>query len=568
MNRFGIWLSQFCTFQVVLITLLVVFEIVSVGILFFDGVENWVSDLVGGTTKNKILKFLGMGMGGILIVLLLSWKFTMSLFSKLWQFLIDNLDRILVGLLVFLVIISIGVMGSDYVKNCVSGLIGLTAKNKILTFLGIGMGGILFILQVLASHRRAKAMEDASNAQADAAKAQARANENTEQGLRQERLKNAIEHLGHGKDTVRLGGAYELFHLAEDSKDLRKTALDMLCLHIRQTTGEKEYQKKHESKPSEEVQSLLTLLFVQEHEVFKGLQINLRGSWLNGADLMGARLEKAILTEAHLKRANLYKAQLQGADLRTARLQGATLVEARLQGAFLSQAHLQGASLRFAHLQGASLIEAHLQGVKLLEAHLQEAKLWRIHLQGANLRGAHLQGAELWSAYLQGADLFGARLQSADLSRAHLQGAELGEARLQGSNLQGTHLQGTNLLGVYLQGSNLYRVRLQGAGNVNWSSTMSFGDRIHMQIHKESDPSGIIFAGGLTKEDVNSLVEGLSDEKVDDLRERLESHIGIPESNELPEGSNAITGAYTEEDAEKWIAEYEEAMLEVPEDDS
>ena len=243
----------------------------------------------------------------------------MKLFSKLWDFLINNLDRILVGLLVFLVIISIGVMGFDCVKNCVSGLVGLTAKNKILTFLGIGMGGILFILQVLASHRRAKAMEDAANEQANSAKAQARAteeqaraNENTEQGQRQERLKNAIEHLGHGKDTVRLGGAYELFHLAKDAKedteDLRQTVLDILCAHIRWTTGESEYQKAHASKPSEEVQSLLTLLFVKEHEVFKGCDINLWGCWLNGADLQGARLQKAILNGAHLQGATLTEA--------------------------------------------------------------------------------------------------------------------------------------------------------------------------------------------------------------------------------------------------------------------
>ena len=472
----------------------------------------------------------------------------------------------LLSFLIFLLIVAsvafVGVLFFDCVKNCVSGLVGLTAKNKILTFLGIGMGGILVAMQALASHRRAKAMEDtakaqadAANAQADAAQAQARATEeqakanlHTEQGLQQERLKNAIEHLGHEKDSVRLGGAYELFHLAEDNEDLRKTALDMLCLHIRQTTSENEYREAHESKPSEEIQSLLRLLFVQEHEVFKGCDINLQGSWLNGADLWGARLEKAILTRAHL--------------------QGATLVEARLQGASLIQAHLQGAFLRFAHLQGASLIEAHLQGVKLFKAHLREAKLWGTHLQETNLRGAYIQGAELWGAYLQGADLFGARLQGADLSRAHLQGAELGEVRLQGSNLQGTHLQGTNLLGVHLQGSNLYRVRLQGAGNVNWSSTMSFGDRIHMQIDKESDLSGIIFAGGLTTEDLDALIEGMSDEKANELREKLESHIDKPESNELPEDSSAITGAYTEEEAERWIAEYEEAMSEVPEGDN
>ena len=227
-------------------------------------------------------------------------------------------------------------MGSDYVKNYVSGLIGLTAKNKILTFLGIGMGGILFILQVLASHRRAKAMEDASNAQADAAKAQARANENTEQGLRQERLKNAIEHLGNEKESVRLGGAYELFHLAkdakEDAKELPQTALDILCAHIRRTTSETIYRAVHRSKPSEEVQSLLTLLFVKNYKVFKSCDINLWGCWLNGADLQGARLRGAILNGAYL--------------------QGATLTEAHLQEAELVQAHLQGTSLRFAHLQG------------------------------------------------------------------------------------------------------------------------------------------------------------------------------------------------------------------------
>ena len=305
---------------------------------------------------------------------------------------------------------------------------GNNLKYEVLKFLGLGMGGILIALQALMSYKRAKAMEDTSKAQADAAQAQTRANENTEQGLRQERLKNAIEHLGHEKDSVRLGGAYELFHLAEDNKDLRKTALDMLCLHIRQTTGEKEYQEKHESKPSEEVQSLLTLLFVQGHEVFKGLQINLQGSCLNGADLMGARLEKAILA-----------------------------------------------------------------GVRL---------------EGADLSGAYLQGADLWDAHLQ------------------------------------------------------------GAGKMNWFSHMSFEDHIQRQISQETDLSDAIFAGGLTREDVDSFVEGLCDEKANELREKLEPHIDKPMSYGLPEDSGAIIGTYTEEEAEEWIAEYEKAMSEVPKDDS
>ncbi len=426
----------------------------------------------------------------------------MNFFSKIKSKIKENLflffQTSLIALLIFLVGVFVVVLFSEDSKWSFK-LFGVSGsenpKYEVLKFLGIGMGGILVALQALMSYKRAKAMEDtakaqadAANAQADAAQAQARANEHTEQGLRQERLKNAIEHLGDERDSVRLGGAYELFHLAEDTKDLRKTALDMLCLHIRQTTGEYEYQEKHESKPSEEVQSLLTLLFVQNHAVFKGIQINLQGSWLNGANLREVRLARAVLSGTYLRGCDLHGAYLQGADLHRADLSGGTLSGAYLRGADLHEAHLQGASLNWARLQGANLSEAYLQGTRLYVA----------HLQGANLGGAHLQGV----------------------------GGE-------------------------------YLIPLD-----------SFRDHIQNQIGKETDLSGAIFAGGLSTGDLYSLIEDLSDEKANELREELESHIDQPISNELPEDSGAITGAYTKEEAEQWIAEYEKVMSEVLKGDS
>ena len=357
--------------------------------------------------------------------------------------------------------------------------------------------------------------------------------------MRQERLKNAIEHLGYEKESVRWGGAYELFHLAKDSKELRQTALDMLCLHIRQTTSENEYRKTQESKPSEEIQSLLRLLFVQKHEVFKDCDINLQGSWLNGADLWGARLETAILTRVHL--------------------QGATLTEAHLQGANLIEAYLQGASLRRAHLQKAFLIRAHLQGVKLVRAQMQGTNLLGAHLQEANLRSADIQEADIEGAHLQGADLFGTRLQGANLRSADMQGINLGRAHLQGAYLFRTRMQGANLLEAHLQ----------GCESKFWYFWESFEACIRSRIGKETDLSGVIFAGGLTKEDVDSLVEGLSHEKANELRERLAPHINQPISNELPENSGAITKPpYTKEEAEQWITEHEEALSEGTTDDS
>ena len=194
----------------------------------------------------------------------------------------------LVSAFVVLLVTFLLVMVSESVEGYVPPLFGLdtktdNAKTDTLRVLGVGMGGVLLAMQALMSYKRAKALEDAAIAQADAAKAQAKAteeqakaNQNTEKGQRQERLKNAIEHLGHASDSVRLGGAYELFHLAQDTKDLRQTVLDILCAHIRQTTGEDEYQKKYPSKPSEEIQSLLTCFSCRTIESSKGYLLTCR----------------------------------------------------------------------------------------------------------------------------------------------------------------------------------------------------------------------------------------------------------------------------------------------------
>ena len=430
----------------------------------------------------------------------------MKFFSKIKD---NPLSSFLIVLLLLAFGAFVGVLVSEWAEKHISKLLGLSEKNEVLKFLGISMGGILIALQALMSYRRAKAMEDAV--------------EKTEQGQRQDRLKNAIEHLGHKSDSVRLGGAYELFHLAKDTlgedpkEKLSQTALDILCAHVRQTTGESEYWEAHKSKPSEEIQSLLTLLFVQKHEVFKDCHINLQGSWLNGADLRDGRLWKAILTRVHLR----------------------------------------GAKLDRAHLQRANLVEAHLEEASLSEAWLHEADLFCVRMQGAYLKKAQLQ-----EAYLMGT-----RLQGAYLDHAHLQGAYLGEVSLQAAYLVNAQLQGANLSNVYLIGVTFSGAKLQGAGNQSWTSSTPFADRIRMSIGKETDLSRMWF-GGIEQKAVDRLVEGLSDNKTTLIRECLRPHIGKPRIHQLPEDSDVITGSYTKEEAEKWIAEYKQAMSEVPEDDS
>ena len=303
-----------------------------------------------------------------------------------------NSENILISILIALLAFFIAVIFSEKIEVYSGHLFGLPEKNKTLTFLGLAMGGILLALQAVIANKRAVAMEKAANAQAGAAKQQAKANQKTEQGQRQERLKNAIEHLGSSSDSVRLGGIYELFHLAEDTIEWRQTILDILCAHIRRTASEEEYQNKYQREPSEEIQSLLTLLFVQGQTVFKGCQANLVGAWLNGADLRSAQLQCAKLDNTHLQGSHLEDAQLQGATLNSAKLQFARLSSAFLQGANVCNASLQLAQLKGAQLQGAILINTNFQAANLSEAKLQGSILAHVMLQSAFLTNTNLQG--------------------------------------------------------------------------------------------------------------------------------------------------------------------------------
>ena len=297
------------------------------------------------------------------------------------------------GFLDWLIIISIIVfisvmfsLGSCYPFTSIECLLDTSTKKETLTFIGIGIGGLVLWQRTLSTKEQAEATVATTERQA-------KANEITEAGHAQERLKTSIEHLGDDKVPVRIGATFELYHLATGREDYRETVCHILCGHIRQTTQETNYQKQHANKPSEEIQTFLNLLCGKEKgHVFNPYKRDLTSSFLQGANLKGAQLQGTDLAEAQLQGANLLGAQLQGANLWKVQLQGANLKGSQLQGANLERAQLQRANLLGAQLQGAQLLGAQLQGANLAKAPLQGANLAKAQLQGANLRGAQLQG--------------------------------------------------------------------------------------------------------------------------------------------------------------------------------
>ena len=417
---------------------------------------------------------------------------------------------VLVILILVVVVAGLAVLLQSFDVVAVDGvdkILALTEHSEILKLLGIVLAGLVLILQAVIANKRARAMERTASAQADAAVSQAAANENTEKGQRQERLENAIEHLGSGSESVRLGGAYELVHLAQDTKSLRQSVLNILCSHIRRTTKEETYREEYPWKPSEEIQSLLTLLFVEEWNAFAGLRVDLNGSHLNGADL-----REAQLCEANLRRTNLNKALLDN---------------------------------------------ARLEKVLLAEAHLKEARLGNVDLREAQLFMAHMQGAYLEDARLQGANLMDAKLTSAWLRGAQLQGVFLFNCSMYGATLSSTMMQGARLSWTYLQGSFVDDANLEGAGDHDWESKSSFSDRIRCSIGKQSDISKVVDSG-MTRERVEQIVEEvLCRDKREPLRQQLRPYINKGQRFGLPDNHRAVVGAYQVGDAERWITDHD-----------
>ncbi len=269
--------------------------------------------------------------------------------------------------------------------NWVCYIFGVDKKDDAIRMLGWGLGGAIAICALVIANRRAKGTMAAAEAQANAVKA-------TEAGHRQQRFSDGVNHLGHDKESLRQGGAHALFHLALDDQKRRASIADILCAHVRATTGDNQYQTSHKDKPSTEIQSLLNLLFTTKNQsaktmdtFWKGLTPDLSGGYFHGAELPSARFQRARLEGAQFQGARLEDAQFQGARLEDAQFQGAWLTGAQFQLAKIDNANFHGALLSGAGFHGACITDAQFQGAWLHGAQFQGAEI----NDGTNFAGAY-----------------------------------------------------------------------------------------------------------------------------------------------------------------------------------
>jgi len=246
-----------------------------------------------------------------------------------------------------------------------------------------------------------------------------------------ERFTRAIDQLGNGKMEIRLGGIYALERISTESDKDYWPIMEILTAYVRKNSSVDTVENKKVVQPainiqanesttnevpavtkiSLDIQAVLTVLGRRKNSFKNGEsnQLNLRVTYLEGANLEGANLEGANLEGANLKEAilrvaNLEGAQFEGANLEGAHLEQVNLTEADLKGVNLEKAISTFADFVGADLTGANLKEAQFPLNNFEGAYLKEANLKEANLGGTDLKRADLEGANLKEAILVGAE--------------------------------------------------------------------------------------------------------------------------------------------------------------------
>ena len=225
-----------------------------------------------------------------------------------------------------------------------------------------------------------------------------------QRGLLRDRYQKGAEMLGSALLSVRLGGIYGLASLAREHPDPHLNhVVRLLCAFVRHPTTDENAQAdatpgRRYPRLREDVQAAVTAVTARGSGGLQGKdltgEIDLRGAFLQGADLGSANL-----SGADLRGADMTGAGLSGADLRHARITSACLHRASVLETDLTGACFLGTDLSHINAQRAGFSNADLGGANLSDAQLQRADLSGAHIGIANLTGASLQDADLSGAH-------------------------------------------------------------------------------------------------------------------------------------------------------------------------
>ena len=326
------------------------------------------------------------------------------------------------GLLLFMLMVFISVMFSEYMLNLFSGLLG-TKSNKAETLesIGYGIGGVFAVFPIIIAYDRINE--------------EAKRNRLTEKKHRDEQFNSASDNLRDKNPVTRISAFGQFHDLAKHCNvvDFRKRIFDILCFHLRHSFTK--------GPITAECQTLLDILFKpKDKSIFDEFDadlqnINLPRADLSNANLTGANFSYATLTFINFEKTNLVESNFFHADL----------FHADFKESIIKNAKMCDTNLSCAMFNGADLSEVDFTGANLTSANFHKACLVGANLSGANLAGANFHRADLTGAYLADAIMTqSTKFDNADLTNAYFLNTDLllvhfmNVRRIEGANFKGT----------------------------------------------------------------------------------------------------------------------------------
>ena len=256
----------------------------------------------------------------------------------------------------------------------------------------VALGGIIGIVSnIILTQKRITIQEDQQKEQQKQFEAQILLQQKQQ---RDTRFASGVELLGNANESARIGGVYNLYFIANEySDEYLDTVCEILCAHIRTITRDKKYQAKYAKESSNEIQTILDLLFREDKNgklIFNACFKNLSGTFLCGTNFFKATLSNVGFKKAKLSDVGFKKAELNNIDFLKAELRKVYLGKAELRKVYFREAELNDVNFCYAKLSDVNFGEAELSNINFGEAKLSnvsfgEAELSNIYFAYAKL---------------------------------------------------------------------------------------------------------------------------------------------------------------------------------------
>jgi len=236
--------------------------------------------------------------------------------------------------------------------------------------------------------------------------------EQFEKQQRDTRFSSGVELLGNPHESARIGGVYNLYFLAnEHQNEYLHSVCEILCAHVRTITNDIAYQEKYKEKPSNEIQSILNLLFKKDKNdelIFDKCQKNFERTFFGGANL-----EYATLSNVDFRYAKLDGVKLFNATLSIVKFQHAVLIGVNFGGCNKSSGvYFQNAELNNINFNDAKINGGYFMNAKLCVVYFWESELSNILFYDAKL----LSDVNFWNTKLSNIDFSNAKLKENEIN--------------------------------------------------------------------------------------------------------------------------------------------------------